>query len=129
MQEILLSDQHELVRSPPFTGHWLIYIYLQSFRTRLDILMGHHFVLRGQSRRQLCLSDMSLVELPKQEGPQPCQALLFLLSEGKTNKVGRKEYMGSMRHKDPLLCSHSALAQYLFWRFHVSGEDAPSFQR
>src|SRR5580693_8189832 len=39
MQEILLSDQHELVSSPLFTGHWLIYIYLQSFRTRLDILM------------------------------------------------------------------------------------------
>ena len=34
-----------------------------------------------------------------------------------------------MRHKDPLLCSHGALAQYLFWRFHISGEDAPSFQR
>jgi len=72
MQEILLLDQHELVSSLLFIGHWLIYIYLRSFHTRLDILMGHHFVLRGQSRRQLCLPDMSLVELPEQEGPQPC---------------------------------------------------------
>ena len=36
--------------------------------------------------------------------------------------------MGSLRHQDPLLCSHGALAQYLFWRFHVSGELPPSFQ-
>lgn len=36
--------------------------------------------------------------------------------------------MGSMRHKDPLLCSHGALAEYLFWRFHVSGEETPSFR-
>ena len=33
-----------------------------------------------------------------------------------------------MRHQDPLLCSHGALAQYFFWRFHVSGEDPPSFR-
>lgn len=37
--------------------------------------------------------------------------------------------MGSIRHRDPLLCSHGALAQYLFWRFHVSGEEPPSFER
>jgi hypothetical protein len=54
--------------------------------------------------------------------------LLFLLQEGKTNKVGRKEFMGSMRHMDPLLCSHGALAEYLFWRFEVSGEAPPSFR-
>lgn len=67
--------------------------------------------------------------MPEEEGPQTSFALLFLLREGKTNKVGRKEFMGSMRHKNPILCSHGALAQYLFWRFHVSGEQPPSFQR
>jgi hypothetical protein len=72
---------------------------------------------------------LSLVELAESEGPQPCFALLFLLQEGKLNKVGRKEFMGSIRHKDPLLCSHGALAQYLFERFHVSGEEVPSFRR
>ena len=36
--------------------------------------------------------------------------------------------MGSIRHKNPLLCSHGALAEYLFWRFHVSGEEPPSFR-
>ncbi len=37
--------------------------------------------------------------------------------------------MGSLRHKDPLLCTHGALAQLLFWRWHVSGEAPPSFRR
>jgi hypothetical protein len=64
--------------------------------------------------------------MAEQEGPQTCFALVFLLESGKTNKVGRKEFMGAMRHKDPLLCSHGALAQYLFWRFHASGEKEPS---
>jgi hypothetical protein len=36
--------------------------------------------------------------------------------------------MGSIRHKNPLLCCHGALAQYLFWRFHISGEEPPSFR-
>jgi hypothetical protein len=36
--------------------------------------------------------------------------------------------MGSLRHQNPLLCSHGALAEYLFWRFHVSGEEPPTFR-
>jgi hypothetical protein len=94
----------------------------------LDILAGHHFALRGQSRRQLGLADLSLVELAEQEGPQQAFALVTLLDAGKTNKVGRKEFMGSMRHKEPILCSHGALAQYLYHRFHVSGEPEPCFK-
>jgi len=35
--------------------------------------------------------------------------------------------MGSLRHKDPLLCTQGALAQLLFWRWHVAGEPAPPF--
>lgn len=77
----------------------------------------------------MCLSDMTLLSLPPGEGPQPASAVLFLLREGKTNRMGRKEFMGSLRNKDPLICPHGALAQYLFWRFHVSGEEAPSFRR
>lgn len=77
----------------------------------MDILLGHHLVLRGESRRRMDLADLSSVEMPSQEGPQPCRALIVLLSNGKTNKTGRQDYMGSMRHRDPLLCSHGALAQ------------------
>ena len=31
--------------------------------------------------------------------------------EGKTNKSGKKQFMGFLRHKDPLLCSQGAMAQ------------------
>jgi hypothetical protein len=36
--------------------------------------------------------------------------------------------MGAMRHRDSLLCPQGELAQYLFWRWHISGEQPPSFQ-
>jgi hypothetical protein len=75
------------------------------------------------------LADMSLLEFPREEGPTPCFALIFLLSNGKTNKTGKKQFMGALRHHDPLLCTQGALAQYLFWRWHISGEQPPSFQR
>ena len=45
------------------------------------------------------------------------------------NKTAKKEFMGALRHKDPLFCTQGALAQLLFWRWHVSGEAAPSFRR
>ena len=80
------------------------------------MLAGHHLVLRGESRRLMELADCSLLEYPPEEGATPCLALVCLLSNGKTNKTGRQEYIGAFRHKDPLLCIMGALAQYLFWR-------------
>lgn len=100
----------------------------QDLRTRLDILAGHFYLLRGESRRLLELADLSLVELPSIEGITPCFALVFLLSQGKTNKVARREFMGALRHRDPLLCTMGSLALYLFWRWEISGEEPPSFQ-
>jgi hypothetical protein len=38
-------------------------------------------------------------------------------------------YMGAMRHRNPMLCTMGALAQYLFWRWHMSSELAPNFKR
>src|SRR5205823_3296050 len=38
------------------------------------------------------------------------------------------QFMGAMRHKDPLLCPLGALSQYLFWRWQVDGEPAPDFR-
>src|SRR5436309_193446 len=74
------------------------------------------------------LTDMSLLEYPKEEGPTPCFALIFQLSNGKMNKTGKKQFMGALRHQDPMLCTQDALAQYLFWIWHISGEQPPSFQ-
>ena len=100
----------------------------QSLRTRVDLLFGHYYLLRGENRRKMELADLSLLEYPPAEGPTPCYCLVTLLQDGKMNKTARKEFMGSLRHKDPLLCTQGALAQLLFWRWHVAGEAPPSFR-
>jgi hypothetical protein len=86
-------------------------------------------VTRGESRRIAELADLSLLEWPKHHGPTPCFGIILKISNGKTNKYGKMEYMGALRHKDPLLCTIGATAQYFFWRWHCSGESPPSFRR
>jgi hypothetical protein len=51
-----------------------------------------------------------------------------LLQDGKMNKTAKKEFMGALRHRDPLLCTQGALVQLLFWRWHIAGELAPTFR-
>jgi hypothetical protein len=75
------------------------------------------------------LADLSLLDYPPSEGPTPCGCLVSLLRDGKLNKTARKEFMGALRHKDPLFCTQGALAQLFFWRWHVAGEPPPSFRR
>jgi centromere DNA-binding complex CBF3 subunit-like protein/transcriptional activator of glycolytic enzymes GCR1 len=100
----------------------------QNLRTRVDLLFGHYYLLRGENRRRMELADLSLLDYPPSEGPTPCGCLVSLLQDGKLNKTARKEFMGSLRHKDPLFCTQGALAQLLFWRWHIAGEAPPSFQ-
>ena len=100
----------------------------QNLRTRVDLLFGHYYLLRGENRRKLELADLSLLDYPSGEGPTLCGCLVSLLQDGKMNKTARKEFMGSLRHKDPLLCTQGALAQLLFWRWHVASEPPPSFR-
>jgi hypothetical protein len=38
-----------------------------------------------------------------------------------------RDYNAAMRHKDVHLCTMGTLAQYLFWRWHIAGEDPPDF--
>src|SRR5437764_2338198 len=85
-------------------------------------------LLRGENRRMAELADLSLLKLGDSEGPTPCHALVLQIQNGKTNKHGKKQFMGAVRHKDPMKCTMGALAQYLFWRWHVSGEEAPVFR-
>lgn len=101
----------------------------QNFRTRLDLLLGHYYLLRGENRRKMELADLSLLEYPLTEGPTPCGCLVALLQDGKMNKTAKKEFMGALRHRNPLLCTQGALAQLLFWRWHIAGEPAPTFRR
>ncbi|KAJ9419092.1 hypothetical protein QL093DRAFT_2353957 [Fusarium oxysporum] len=72
---------------------------------------------------------LSLLDYPSSEGPSPCGCLVTLLQDGKLNKTAKKEFMGALRHKDPLFCTQGALAQLFFWRWHVAGEPSPSFRR
>jgi hypothetical protein len=51
------------------------------------------------------LADLSLLEYPLTEGPTPCHCLVTLLQDGKINKTARKEFIGSLQYKDPLLCT------------------------
>jgi hypothetical protein len=101
----------------------------QSLRTRVDLLFGHYYLLRRENRRKMELADLSLLDYPLTEGPSLCGCLVSLLQDGKMNQTAKKEFIGSLRHKDPLLCTQGALAQLLFWRWHVAGEAAPSFRR
>ncbi|KAH7471459.1 hypothetical protein FOMA001_g13568 [Fusarium oxysporum f. sp. matthiolae] len=101
----------------------------QNLRTRVDLLFGHYYLLRGENRRKMELADLSLLDYPSSEGPTPCGCLVTLLRDGKLNKTAKKEFMGALRHKDPLFCMQGALAQLFFWRWHVAGEPSPSFRR
>jgi Centromere DNA-binding protein complex CBF3 subunit, domain 2 len=89
--------------------------------------MGYFLLLRGENRRKMELCDLSFVEYPGQGSPTAHKTLVAVLSAGKTNKDGKKQFMGVMRHKNPVTCTMGAIAQYLFHRFHCSGEAAPDF--
>jgi hypothetical protein len=51
-----------------------------------------------------------------------------MIDNGKTNNMGKRQYLGCMRHKEVLFCSQGALAQYLFHRFHLARHPWPDFK-
>jgi len=66
------------------------------FRTRLDVLWGHFFVLRGQTRRCAELADLCHLALPATEGPSDCDAVVLKTTRGKTNAYGKSHFMGAI---------------------------------
>ena len=92
------------------------------------MLLGHYLLFRGDSRRRVEPSELTTQLWPSSEGPSACHVLVVQSSKSKTNQTGAKYYMGALRHKDPMLCTMGALAQYLVWRWHMSGEPGPSFR-
>lgn len=94
---------------------------------RLDFILSHLLLARGEARRFAELADLQLLMLDN-EGPFPCPALLYIMSNGKTNQNGRIEYTGLLRNKDVSVCGMNALAFYFFWRWEHSGESFPSFK-
>lgn len=85
-----------------------------NLHTRVNLLFGHYYLLRGENRRKMELADLSLLDYPSTEGPMQCGCLVLLLQNGKMNKTAKKEFIGSLRHKNPLLYTQGALAQLFF---------------
>jgi hypothetical protein len=94
-------------------------------RTAVDFLLSHSMLLRGEDVRGLQLPDMFTIQM--NEGPTPCWPMILMKSQGKTNQFGHIEYMGVMRHKEPLLCTISQVAFYLFYRWEFMQEPIPQF--
>lgn len=97
-------------------------------RTRLDVLIGHYYLTRGEIRRGAELADLYPITFDQGQSPTPCHAAVLTMRNGKTNKNGRVEHMGAIRHKNVLVCPVGALAQYLFFRWHQTDEEFPSFR-
>jgi len=82
-------------------------------------------LLRLSNRLPIGLPDLFLMPLPK-EGPRgDSWCLVTVMDQGKTNQHGRLEYGAALRHRDYRSCVIGALAAYLFWRWHLSGEPFP----
>lgn len=96
----------------------------RGLRDRLDYLLGHALIARGETTRKLQLPDLFTKEM-KNEGPTTCLAVMAIMDQGKVNQFGRIDYGGCIRHRDVEVCPVGALAMYLFWRYHVVGEVFP----
>jgi hypothetical protein len=95
-------------------------------RTAVDFLLAHNMLLRSEARLEAELPDFFTVPLPD-EGPTPCYPMIMIMSNGKTNPMGRLEYGAVIRHRNPLLCTIAHTAFYLFCRWNITGEPTPSF--
>ncbi|CAD6885427.1 unnamed protein product [Tilletia caries] len=103
--------------------HFLMDGSLVSTRSLVAQLLGHQTLMRGINLRKLALSDLELGRL--QEGLSPAVFLVVKVDESKTNRTGRVEYSGALRHKDPVVDPLFALALYLFQRWEIIGEPFP----
>jgi hypothetical protein len=97
-------------------------------RTAAEHLLGHATVTQGESRRDVQLADLILIEL-ENEGPKPddlAPCMVMSRRQGKRNQYGKVEYMGCMRNANPL----SSLAFYFFSRWGKDdAESFPSFRQ
>ncbi|KAL3702058.1 hypothetical protein R1sor_020080 [Riccia sorocarpa] len=97
-------------------------------RNLVAFLLSHYALMRGESIRGMELPDLHSVLLDK-EGYSQCYALILVMRQGKTNQFGRLEVAACLRNSEVSICPFGALGFYLFWRWHMQGEDFPSFAR
>jgi len=97
---------------------------LYTLRSKLDSLLCHFIMGRGESVRKIQLPDLFPLDLEK-EGVTPCFATVVVMSQGKMNQHGRVEYGAFIRNRNVYICPVGALAHYLFMRFHIINEPFP----
>lgn len=94
----------------------------EGLRDRAMAALSHYGVLRGENARGIQLADLQHLPLDEREGPTPCDILVILLFNGKTNKEGKAHAMGAMRNKRWDLYPLSALGFWLFYRYAQAGD-------
>jgi hypothetical protein len=97
-------------------------------RNLLAFLLSHFALMRGESARRMELADLHSILL-ENEGYSDCRALVMIMSQGKTNQVGRFEVGACMRNKNAEIYPHGLLEFYFFWRWHVEMESFPDFSK
>ena len=101
----------------PIVG-WITRLIIASF-----LHIGHATVTRGESRRDVQLADMILIDL-ENKAPRPSESvpcMIMAMRQGKQNQHGKLEYMGCLRNVEPIVCPLSALAFYFFYRWGRDG--------
>ena len=83
---------------------------------------------RGNEVRLMELPDLFLYPFEHERGNNK-HAVAFSLRQSKKNQFGLVEYGGALRHREVEFCLQGNLAQWLFWRYHIHGEQFPSFER
>jgi hypothetical protein len=97
-----------------------------SLRNRVGYLLSEQGLLRGENIRDAEFPDLFTVEM-ESEGPTSCIALGLVKGRGKINQFGKPLFSGYYRHADVRICAVSAVALFLFYRFHIAGENVPNF--
>ncbi|GHJ89143.1 hypothetical protein NliqN6_5545, partial [Naganishia liquefaciens] len=94
----------------------------EGLRDRTMNALSHYGLLRGEDARGIQLPDVQHLPLEHREGPTPCDVMVVLLLDGKTNQYGNTQYMGAIRNRNWNECPLGAMAMWLFYRFQLSGE-------
>ncbi|GAQ91375.1 hypothetical protein KFL_007750010 [Klebsormidium nitens] len=89
-------------------------------------LTSHQFCLRGDDARSIDLPDL-YSKTYQHVGPDVPLYVGGVNYSGKTNKNGRLEYFGGIRHMQVEQCAVGAVAMQLFQTFHLLGAGVPDF--
>jgi hypothetical protein len=99
-----------------------------AIRNRLLFLLPHFSVCRGENVRSLQLPDLFYLKLDS-EGYSVCYAVVLIMSQGKRNQFGKKEFGAFIRNKNVLVCPMGALATFFFVRYHIQNVPFPTMWR